>query len=44
MVITDTNYKHSEIAGGLEILANYTISGNIKLVTKAKKLKIIGDK
>lgn len=40
--VTDAKYKHSKIAGGLEIHADYRLSGDIKLVCKAKKL--ISDK
>jgi hypothetical protein len=42
VVVTDPKFRHSEIAGGLEILADYILSGNIKLVCKGKK--VLADK
>ena len=36
--VKDCKYRHSSVAGGLEISATYTITGKVKLVKKAKLL------
>ena len=36
--VTNPKYRHCEIAGGLEIIANYKLSGKIDLVLKAEKV------